>query len=244
MEDTQEIVEQEVEQQPEAQVEQKSRGSQEQNWQKANEIMSYQQRQIEELQKQLSAPKVIAPVEEPDEFDKLDGDDLLTVKQARALAEKQAKRAARQTYDEIVKENEIKSQKEVQARKAQEHQVKMSKLDQFEKDMRDAHDDFDDIVDNFALPLMNKNPAYKQLVFEADDPAQEAYILGQMIARRNGKIAAAPMSPKAEKIVKNATRPLSGNAIGAPNKGQKDTNQMKPGSDVWEMSQKYARAAI
>ena len=248
MDENQEDVHEEVIQsEQEEQVRQPQKPSDsEMNWRRANEIMNYQQRQIEELNKQIHASRTPAPtpkIEEPDEFDTLAADDLLTVDQAKRLAEKQAKRYARQTYEEFRKEEQDRVAKTAQEKKAQEFQQKLSRLNVLEEEQRRVHEDFDSIVDTYVLPLINSNPAYKQLVMEADNPAEEAYMLGQMLARRKGS-APSVTSPKAEKVLKNANRPVSSATLGAPLKGQKDGSQLKPGADVWAMSQQYARGAI
>jgi hypothetical protein len=52
-----------------------------------------------------------------------------------------------------------------------------------------------------------------------------------------------PMSSKAEKILKNSSRPVSSSAASTPLKNQaEDFSKLNP-QQVWEMSQKYARGA-
>ncbi len=193
------------------------------NWAQANEVLRLQKQRIEELEARLHQPlpKVEA---EKDEFADLDPDDALTVSQARrlaeSLAEKKAREAAKQVIDQYMRENNVSND---------------------EQRMRSKHDDYDYVVETFAIPLIKSDPALAHKIQNSRNPAETAYKLGKLSDQYEETMTKKETSPKAEKILKNASRPTSGNAVSAPLKGQADNFSKMSKEDVWNMSQKYAK---
>jgi len=202
--------------------------NQSKNWKQAREVMSLQQKKIQELEEMVSkVAQPSKPPEEEDEFDKLDPSDYLTVEKARALAKKQAEKAAKQ----IVREELQKHSQE-------------TRVAQDEKRMKETQDDYDFVMENYAVPLIKKNPALAYQIQNSENPAEAAYLMAKMSTLYKENQKEAPDNPKkAEKILKNASRPVSGAAVGSPLKSQADNFSKMSKQDIWKMSQEYARGA-
>src|SRR6185312_3377489 len=112
------------------------------NWEKANEVLKMQRQQIEELRAQMAQMSQKPEVVEKDEFDDLDQDDALTVGQARKLAEKLSEKKAKAAAKEMV-EKYIQQQSVITA----------------EEQARGKYEDYDYVVDNYAIPLIKNDPA-------------------------------------------------------------------------------------
>ena len=197
----------------------------EHNWKQANEVLRLQKQRIEELEARMSQ-MAKPPEPEKDEFDSLDPEEYLTVsaarKMAERLAEKKAEGAAKKYVQEFVQQQTIQND---------------------ESRMRSKYEDYDYVIENFALPQIKNDPALAHKVQSSKNPAEIAYKLGKLSESYEESNMKQPTSPRAEKILKNSNRPLSGNAVGNPLKTQADQfSKMKP-NEVWEMSQKYARGA-
>lgn len=209
--------------QPEPVVEKKAA---EVNWEKANEVLKMQRMQIEELKAQVAQMAQKPAVVEKDEFDELDQDDALTVGQARKmaekLAEKKAKAAAKELVDEYIKQQSVVND-ETQARA--------------------KYEDYDYVVENFAIPLIKNDPALAYRIQNSKNPAETAYKLGKLSDNYEESTMPQKTSPKAEKVLKNNSRPVSSNAVGSPLKTEADKFSKMSKQEVWEMSQKYARQA-
>lgn len=193
------------------------------NWKQANEVLRLQKQRIEELEARMS--QMAKPTEpEKDEFDSLDPEEYLTVNTARKMAEKLAEKKAEVTVKKYVQEY------------AQQQNIQND-----ESRMRSKYEDYDFVIENYALPLIKNDPALAYKVQTSKNPAEIAYKLGKLSDSYEESNMKQQTSPKAEKILKNSNRPLSGNAVGNPLKTQADTfSKMKP-SEIWEMSQKYAK---
>ncbi len=197
------------------------------NWQRANEVLKLQQQRIADLELRLSQQPTPQPVEEVDEFAKLDPTDYLTVGNARLMAEKMAEKTATKAAKKMVEEY------------AQQQRMEIT-----EQTARDKYQDYDFVIENYAIPLIKTDPALAYKVQTSKNPAETAYKLGKLSDKYEDTMKEAPTSARAEKILKNTNRPVSGNALGTPLKSQADKfSNMKPGKDVWEMSQQYAKGA-
>jgi len=200
------------------------------NWQQANSVMAAQKSEIEALKAHMAhlaatANKPQQPVEK-DEFEGLDGSEVITLDQARRLAETMATKKAKVAAKEIVEEY------------MQQHTVQND-----EQRMRTQHDDYDYVVENFAVPLIKNDPALAHQIKMSKNPAQTAYRLGKLSDQYEEQMKQQKVSPKAEKIMKNMARPVSGNAIGSPLKAQADDFSKMSQQEIWQMSQKYAKGA-
>lgn len=197
------------------------------NWQRANDVMRQQQQELAELRAMINHRQSLPPVEEKDEFASLDPEEYLTVGKARQMAEKMAEKKANEA-----------AKKMVQAY-AQEQRMELG-----EQQARGKYQDYDYVVENYAIPLIKNDPALAYKVQNSKNPAETAYKLGKLSDSYEDSVKEAPTSAKAEKILKNSSRPVSGNALGTPLKSQADKfSSMKPGKEVWEMSQQYAKGA-
>jgi hypothetical protein len=224
----QEIVEQQQEQ-PEEHKE-PPKVDQEKNWREVHQVLKGQKQEIEELRKQLQerAEKATLPPSEPDEFADLDPNDIVTVSQAKKMAEKLAAKTAKEAAKEIV---------EQYVGKYDQNQ----RVSQDEQRMRSQVQDYDYVVENYTIPLIKNDPALARMVQTSKNPAETAYKLGKLNDQYEDQPIKQQTSPKAEKVMKNASRPLSSNAVGNPLKSQADEfSKMNP-NEVWSMSQKYAK---
>lgn len=197
------------------------------NWSQANEIMRLQKQRIDELEEYHRRAAVEKPqAQEVDEFDAMDQSEVITISQARKLAEKAAERKGREAAKEMV-EKYIKEQTVVSD----------------EQRMRSKFDDYDYVVNTYALPAIKNDPALAYKIQSSKNPAEVAYKLGKLSDEYQEQTMAKETSPRAEKVLKNANRPVSSNAVGAPLKAQADHFAKMSKDEVWTMSQKYARGA-
>jgi hypothetical protein len=221
---------QEVEASKPEQVEQKlsTYDQQKDNWAQANEVLRLQKQRITELEERLTNSQSAAKqaVEEVDEFASLDPDEYLSVKDARKLAERIAEKKGKEAAKEII-----------------EQYSRSRSLEDDESRMRSQHDDYDFVVENFAVPLIKNNPALAYKVQTSKNPAQTAYMLGKLDPGYQESSQKQAVSPRAERVLKNTSRPLSGNAASGPLKSQADNFSNMSQEDVWSMSQKYAKGA-
>jgi hypothetical protein len=194
------------------------------NWQEANRVMKLQQQEIAELRNMMQ--RIPPPKEEPDEFAKLDPEGYLTVADARKMAEKTAAKQA-----------------EVMAKKYVQEYAQQQTLANDEQRARDKYDDYDYVLETYAIPLIKNDPALAYKIQSSKNPAMTAYKLGKLSDDYEESMTKQATSPKAEKILKNSQRPVSGNAIGSPLKTQADSFSKMSKDEVWAQSQKFARQA-
>lgn len=195
------------------------------NWRQAQEVMSMQKREIEALKQQMQQIASQPKVEEPDEFESLDPDDYVPMGKAREMAKKYAAREARQETKKILDEY-----------------AKAQRIEQDEIKARSKYEDYDYVIENYALPMIKNDPALAYQVQMSKNPAQTAYNLGRLSDQfedRNVKTT----SPKAEKILKNSARPVSSHSSTAPLQQQSNEFSKMSQADIWAQSQAYARRA-
>lgn len=195
------------------------------NWERANEIMKFQKMQIDELQQKLHQPTVNKVEEEVDEFESLPQDDYLTVEQARKMAAKMAEKTARRAVQESLQEYDSKK-----------------RVADDETRCQSKYDDYNYVMENFALPLIKNDPALAYKIQQSKNPAETAYKLGKLSDSYEETMTKAQSSQKAEKIIKNSQRPVSSNASGSL-KSQADQFSKMSKEQIWAESQKYARQA-
>ncbi len=217
------IAQEEQEQQVESQAEPKE-SQQEINWRQANEVMRLQKQRIEELEYERHSRQPAPQVEE-DEFAGEDPDNYITVDKARRMAEKAAEKKAKAYAQQAVQEY------------AQSQALNLS-----EERARAKYDDYDYVMQNYVLPMIKNDPALAHQIQKSKDPAATAYKLGKISDDYEDNMTKAPVSPKAEKILKNSQRPTSSNAAGNL-KTQADKYANMTQAEIWAESQKYARRA-
>jgi len=198
------------------------------NWKQANEVMRLQKQRIEELEAR-NAPKsaIVEEEQEIDELEGLDSEDVITVEKHRKIRESDKKRAekvAAKTAKQIV--NEYMQQQSVS---------------QDETRMRAKCEDYDYVMENFAIPMIKNDPALAYKVQNSKNPAEIAYKLAKISDEYEMATMKQQTSPRAEKVLKNSQRPTSVNAANNSLKSQaEDFSKLSP-QQTWEMSQKYAR---
>ena len=208
---------------------QRPEAKQDHNWKEANRVLKSQKQELDALRQQLEEMKVASKPVEVDEFASLDPDDAITVAQARKLAEKQSKAAeerARQAAREV----------------AEEYARNMT-LNNLEDKTRQSLQDYDYVVENFAIPMLQGNPSLAAAVQASPNPFMTAYKLAKTSDEYEAQMTKQNTSPKADKILKNAARPNPGNSVSPSLKGQADAYAKMSQSDIWNMSQQYARKA-
>lgn len=209
----------------EAQRQEPKETDQDRNWKAAGEALRLQKQRIEELESKLAQQ---APVqqEEPDELDQLDPDDYVSVAKAKEIAKKLAAKEAQNTAKQVVQEY-----------------IQQQNILQDEQRMRSKFEDFDYVIENYAIPMIKNDPALAYKVQNSKNPAETAYKLAKISDEYEGAQMKQQTSPKAEKIIKNSQRPVSGNAVGTPLRSQAEDFSKMSKQDVWAMSEKYARGA-
>lgn len=197
------------------------------NWRQANEVMRLQKQRIEELERDRQERQQSRNIPEPeiDEFANEDPDNYITVAKARQMAEKAAEKKAKAFAQQAVQEY------------AQQQTVAMS-----EERAKAKYEDYDYVMENFALPMIKNDPALAYKIQQSKNPAETAYKLGKLSDSYEETMTKTAPSPKAEKILKNASRPTSSNAAGSL-KTQADKYANMSPADIWSESQKYARRA-
>jgi hypothetical protein len=199
--------------------------SQEKNWDAVREVLRLQKQRIEELEARSSLEQQVKP-EEQDEFDKLDPDDYMTVGKAKELAKRLANKEASHTAKQVINEY-----------------IQQQKVVKDEEKMRSKYEDFDYVIEHFAIPMIKNDPALAHKIQNSKNPAQAAYKLGKISDEYEESTMNQQPSARAEKILKNSSRPVSGNAVGSTLKSQAGDFSKMSKEDIWAMSQKYARGA-
>lgn len=192
------------------------------NWRQANEVLSAQKRQIEELQMrldQMNQPKI---EDEVDEFADWDPEDFMTVSKAKEMVRKVAAKEAAKVARASAAENRIQQN-----------------IASDEQRMKAKHEDYDYIIENFAVPLIKNDPALAYKVQNSKNPAETAYRLGKLSDGYEA-VASQSTNPRAEKILKNSSRPVSSNAVTSPLREQADSFSKMSHADIWKQSQQYA----
>lgn len=199
------------------------------NWENVHQLLGQQKAELESLRAELQKKNAPLEVPEKDELADLDPNDYIPVAKAQKWAQsmkesakKEAREAAKQAAEEV----------------ARQHAVAFD-----EQRTKAAHDDYDYVVENFAIPLIKNDPALAHKVMMSKSPAETAYKLGKLADAYEEQMTQQKPSPKAEKILKNSQRPTSSNAVSSSLKSQADKFSKMTPAEIWSESQKYARSA-
>lgn len=209
------------EQTTEAEVEtpQQTQADQDHNWKQARQVMGAQAKEINELKEALAAMRERkAEVEE-----QYDPDDYATYTGVE-------KKVTKYTKD---------LQGKIEQLEKKLHQTEQEKL---ESTMRTRYDDYDYVIEKFAIPMIEKDQSLAASLKASSNPYKLAYRL----AKSSDEYEAAQSkksSKLAEKAEKNASRPLSANADGGSLKDKALQFTNMSAADIWKMSQSYARNA-
>lgn len=195
------------------------------NWKQAQEVMSLQKREIEALKQQMHQLSKKPEPEERDVFEDMDPEDYMTVGRMRELSKTMVAKQAKLEAQKLINEY------------AQTQQIAID-----EQRMRAKHEDYDYVVENYALEMINGDPALAYKIQTSKNPAEAAYRLGKMSDRYDSNKSAS-VSPRAEKILKNNARPVSSHSGQTTLKSQSDMYSKMSPADIWAESQNYARKA-
>lgn len=223
-----EVQEQSVEEQP-PQQEEAVKKEVDRNWEQTHQLLKLQRQKIEELEAQMQQKS--APKQEEDEFAGLDPDDYMKVGLAKEKLKKIAAQEAEQHAKKVVSEY-----------------AQQLRIAQDEERMRSKHEDFDYVLNTYAIPLIKNDPALAYQIQMSKNPAETAYKLGKLSDNYEDNVSKQP-SAKAEKILKNSNRPVSSSAAGSVLKGQADqfskldSRNSADRQKIYELSQQYARGA-
>ena len=195
----------------------------ENHWREVRQALKSLKQQNIELQEQLNKRQT-SP--EPDEFEGLDPTDYVSLEQAKRLVEKRAEKRAAEIASKVV-EDRLRSL---------ENQSK-------EEKMRDRYDDYDYVIENFGIPMIENNPALKQALAASPNWAEMAYNLSKATPEYQNKVTQKKTDPAIERAKKNAERPVSSSAAPSNLKGAVDAFASLSPEEVWNKSQEYARRA-
>lgn len=175
--------------QEDREAEQRKRNDAEYNWAEMRRQMREKDQQIEELKNQFSQLANRAPTkEEKDELEQLAEDDILTVAQARKLAQKMA----RNTAEEVMRQREAATVDE-------RVQLKFS--------------DYNSVVSRENIEYLNKNePELARSLASMSDPYEQAVAAYKLLKRVTPKKDDAPSLEK-KKAMENSSKPVSVNSI-------------------------------
>ena len=205
----------ETTQQPEQKVQD---NSSDQNWARVREVLNSQKSEIEDLKRQVQANSN----PETDEFEGVDGEDYATVNMMKKPSKKMKElENTVQQLQQSLKINEATRQEEI---------------------MRSKTDDYDYVIENFGIPLIEKTPALKETLLKIPNWAEMAYNMAKATPEYQ-KAQSQDNSKKVEKVIKNTERPTSANAAGSSLKSQAEVFANLSPSDVWKKSQEFARRA-
>lgn len=196
------------------------------NWEEVHKVLKLQKQKIEELESRVSQKSEPIKQEEPDEFANLDPEEYITAGKAKALAEKLASKQAEKAAKQYI-----------------EQYARQQNVDRDETRMRSKHEDYDYVVKNYVLPMIENDPALAYKIQQSKNPAETAYKLGKISDEYTEDAQSKQGAEKAEKILKNSSRPVSSSATGSSLKAQADNFSKMSRSDVWAMSQQYAKGA-
>lgn len=201
------------------------------NWEEARSVIKQLKHRIDELEQRPQQSQQPQQVVEDDMTIAMnalgiDKEDVLTAEQSYALTEKVS---------------DIKAEKK--ARQIVQEYAQQQNLANDEQKARAKYDDFDFVIENYAIPMIKNDPALAYKIQTSRNPAETAYKLAKISDEYEGTQMKQQTSPKAEKILKNSSRPVSSNAVGQPLKSQADDFSKLSPQQVWEMSQKFARGS-
>ena len=190
------------------------------NWREVRAMMAAQKEEIDRLKAEKEAERDAA------EFKDLAPDDYMTVAKTQRMIEKRAEKKAQEIASKIVEESMRKQENNMA-----------------EQRMRDKVSDYDYIIENYAVPMLESNKGMAEALRASDNPFQLAYNLAKASDKYIHDNSKQPTSAKAEKILKNTERPISAAASGTSMKTEADKFANLSPADYWRLSQEYANRA-
>jgi len=199
------------------------------NWKKAREIMKAQSLKISELEahvNRLNMPK------EKDEFENVDKDDYITFEQAQRVAEnanKKVEKRAQEIASQIVEER-----------------LQVVEGERLEEKTRAKYQDYDYVIDNFAIPMIEKNPALANAIKSSPNWAEVAYRFAKSSPEYEAELAKRQNSQNqqdVDKVLKNQERPIPSSAAGSSLKSQVEQFATLSPEEIWKRAKEYAKKA-
>lgn len=199
----------------------------EKNWIQARRVMKSQQSEIETLKQQVNKMNTVP---EKDEFADIDKDDYVTFAQAQRLAEKKAIKEAGRIASKIVDEK-----------------MRLINGKDQEKETRAKYQDYDYVIDNFAIPMIENNPALAESLKVMPDFAETAYKLAKASKEYENDMQTRQKketSKAADKVIDNTHKPVSINAASSSSLSSSVSQFASMSTEeVWKLSKEYARRA-
>jgi hypothetical protein len=186
------VVEEVVQPSNEEQVQQQAQsepeeGSKEYNFREMRRAMQEQQRELYELRNYV-AYQSQAPQQKQEEDVRFDKDDIPTWGQLEKVIDKKAEAKAREL-------------------------MQQQQADELEDRVRVRIKDYDDVVTEENVKTLFEDPILTEAIKHAPDPYSAAYKMIKGSHFYNQKIVPPKKNLDAEKIVKNAQKPMSSNAV-------------------------------
>lgn len=192
------------------------------HWREVRQALKSLKQQNLELQEQLNRRQTEP---EPDEFDGLDPTDYVSLEQAKRLVQKQAEKRAAEIASKVVEEK-----------------LRVVENRNIEQRMRERFNDYDYVIEQYAIPMIENNPAMKQALAASPNWAEMAYNLAKASPEYQTK-ATKKADPSVERIKKNVERPVSSAAAPSNLKQSVDAFTSMSPEEVWRKSQEFASRA-
>lgn len=193
------------------------------NWKEARDVMRQQQREIQELKEKLVKDTQSQEKSELDELDSLASDDIVTVGQARKLAEKIAERAA----SKLLKEKEVAS---------------------MEDNVSFKYPDYSDVVTKYIPKIIKDDPDLAEAIRNSPNPYLTAYkIAKKSYFYKEGLENSNKGSQATQKVLENSSKPQSVHSQGyqgALSDAKKFENNILSAErkkEVWDLSNRFAQ---
>lgn len=190
------------------------------NWKEAREVMRQQQREIQELKEQLVKNQ---PQEKLDELDSLASDDIVTVAQARKLAEKVAER----TTSKLLKEKEVETMEDRASIK---------------------YPDYAEVVTKYIPKIIKDDPDLAETIRNSPNPYIAAYKIAKTSYLYNqDKNNSDKANQTTQKILENSSKPQSVHsqgyqgALSDAKNFENNSLSSERKKEVWELSSRFAQ---
>jgi DNA repair exonuclease SbcCD ATPase subunit len=224
-------VEEEV-QQPEATPTEDKRRDVEHNWKQARTVIASQQQAVAERDQkinQLEQRLNELQLQREEIEDKYDPEEYATNKHVDKVADKK-----------VTKKTKVLEEK-IHNLEKKLHDADQKRL---ESEVAAQYDDYEYVVENFALPMVQKDPALAAALRASPNPYAMAYRMAKASDEYESSQAKQDKpNPKAQKILKNSERPVAAQAAGGSLKSQTEYFSNLSPQQIWQKSQEYASRA-
>lgn len=192
-------------------------GTKEYNWRALEAQNRELQHRIEGLERQKTISSKPEPVEDP--WEGLDGEDYISVSQAKQIVDKTVEKVASKVVSQAISKRERDTEPERMAAR---------------------YPDFDEVVSKYAIPILEKSRALQATLKNSPNPYQAAYDLG----KSQKELMEKKPDNYSQKAKQNLEKPISGNSVsGQGTLSQAGSFSNLSREEVWKLSQKYANSA-